>query len=280
MILLKNVPADVSPFAVLTMNNGIGAALIALAFFKRIFRNIHKKDFVHAAVLAAMNVTYNSLMIVALRFMDSAAGSFIISFTLAIIPVMLIVMGRNVTKSNLAGMALITLGIIAALKVGFDDMDIRGPLIMLAVCLIRAFYIIKMNDFAKTSDAAVLSVLIGAMVTVLAFAIWFVMQPGTFFALSYSKEMLSSVFMDGYLICGYAVFVNLAAQKYASTTTCSAIYSFQIIFAVILAAVVPETLGTTVPITFAKAAGCVLIVAGTLCSELDFLKSDKGEKNA
>ena len=280
MILMKNIPSTVSPFAVLTMTYGIGALLLGTAFFKRLRKGIHKRELIDAAFLSVMSIGYNTLIILAMRFMDSASGSVIISFTLAVIPLMLLVMGRKVTKSNLAGMAVILMGILLAGFSSISSMDIKGPAIMLLVCVIRAFYLIKMNDFAKESDVAVLSVLIDVMVAVISFVIWFVLQPRTFFAVEYSKEMLSSVFMDGYLICGYAAFMNLIAQKYASPATCSVIYSFQIIFGVILAAVIPGILGDSVPITLPKAGGCLLIVGGTLCSELDLFSLGRKEKDA
>lgn len=273
---MKNIPGSVSPFAVLAMTNGIGSLLLGTVFLKKIKKMVHKEDFIYAFILATMNVLYNAMIIIALRYMDSATGSVIISFTLAIIPIMMIFMGRKITSSNLVGMAIIMAGIIAAGNVNFDTASLKGPLIMTAVCFIRAFYIIKMNDFAKKSDSVVLTVLIGIMVTLISFTIWFITQPKTFFAIEYSNEMLASVFMEGYFICGYAVLLNISAQKYASPATCSAIYSLEIIFAVILSAIIPEMLGEAVPITASKAVGCVLIVCGAIFSELDIMSRLKG----
>ena len=280
MILMKNIPSDISPFAVLTMTNGIGALLLGAAFFNKVRKGIRTREVFRALVLSVLNIVYNSLIILGLRFMDSAAGSVFISFTLAVIPIMLLVMGRKVTVSNFAGMAVVSLGIVLAGLGSIGTMDIKGPAIMLAVCVTRAFYIIKMNDFAKDSDPGVLAVLINISVAVISFALWFAVQPGTFRVIGYSDEMLSSIFMDGFLVCGYAAFINLVAQKYASPATCGAIYSFQIIFAVILAAVIPDILGQSVPITLPKAAGCLLIVGGTLCSELDLFRAGRRKKNA
>ena len=283
IVLMKNIPGSISPFATLAMTNGIGSLLLGAVFFKRIKAMMHRRDLLYALILAAMNVLYNALIIVALKYMDSATGSVIISFTLALIPIMMVVMGRKITSSNIIGMVIVMAGVVAAGNVSLDAAGMTGPVIMIAVCFIRAFYIIKMNDFAKKSDAAVLTVLIGFMVTVISFVIWFIIQPGTFFAIEYSQEMLASVFMEGYFICGYAVLLNISAQKYASPATCSAIYSFQIIFAVILSAIIPEMLGEAVPITAEKAVGCVLIVCGAIFSELDImarLRKGKGDTNA
>lgn len=278
IVLMKNIPDSISPFAVLTITNGIGSILLCAVFFKYIKKNIRKKDFLYVFVLSAMNILYNSLIIIALRYMDSATGSFIISFTLVLIPLMMLIMGRKITLDNIIGIAIVALGIIMARTVSLNGLNYVGMVIMIAVCFIRAFYIIKMNDFSKVSDSVVLTVFIGIMVTVISFVLWFIVQPKTFFAIEYSKDMLASVFMDGYFICGYAVLLNITAQKYASPATCSAIYSFQIVFAVIFSAIIPEMLGESIPITVEKAIGCALIVIGAIISELNVATRLKGGK--
>lgn len=88
IVLMKNIPDSISPFAVLTITNCIGSILLCAVFFKYIKKNIRKKDFLYAFVLSAMNILYNSLIIIALRYIDSATGSFIISFTLVLISLM------------------------------------------------------------------------------------------------------------------------------------------------------------------------------------------------
>lgn len=270
MIFLKNIPAEVSSFAVLAMSNGIGTLILSIVFFKHIKNNIKKVYLLYGVTLAAMNILYNSLIMYSLKFIDSATGSFLISLTIGVIPLLMIFMKRKVTRNNIIGIILIVLGIVLSRDMSSGNGRLAGTAIMLIVCFIRAYYIIKMNDFAKNSDSAVLSVAVGGFVAVISFILWFIVQPKTFFALEYNNAMLSSVFTEGYFICGYAVLINIIAQKYASPTSCSAIYSLQVVFAIIFAAVIPEILGEKTPLTPLRIFACVIIVVGALISEIDF----------
>lgn len=271
MILMKNIPTDVSAFAVLTMTNGIGSIILAMLFAKHIKNNIRKDNLIYAAILAIMNVFYNLLTIYALKFIDSATGSFLISFTIAMVPILMVLMKRKVTKSNVLGIIIMTFGIIISCNISLNREGVKGIVVMLIVCIIRALYIIKMNDYAKKEDSSVLTVLIVSIVAIISFILWFIIEPKTFFALTYSNPMLSSIFADGYFICGYAVLINMIAQKYATPANCSAIYSFQIVFAIILSAVVPDILGDSIALTVPKVIACIVIVIGALISEVDFI---------
>lgn len=282
MILLKNIPSEVPTFAVLTMTNGIGSLILGSIFFKHIRRVCSKRLLLYALSLAIMNISYNTLIIYSLHFLNSSTASFIISMTIAILPIMLFIMGRKVTKSNVLGIIVIVLGLLFASEIEVNKDSILGIGVMLTACVIRALYLIKTNDYAKISDSAALTVSTISIVSIISFFLWFVIRPKTFFSLNYSKAMLSSIFSDGYFICAYAVLLNMIAQKYASPASCSSIYALQIIFSAILAAIIPDILGTAVPFTLIRVIGCITIVFGTMISELDLLsilnkRINKGE---
>lgn len=281
MILMKNIPPEVPIFAVLTMTNGIGSIILTIVFVKHVIKNICIKYLIYALILASINILYNSLIMCALKFIDSATGSFLISFTIVAVPIIMILMKRKVGLNNILGIIILTSGIAVYRNISLTDGSGKGIVIMLIVCIVRAFYIIKMNDFAKKSDPSTLTILTVSIVSIISFILWFIIQPKTFFALEYSNPMLSSIFTDGYFICGYAVLINMIAQKYASPTTCNAIYSFQIVFAIILSAVIPDVLGDRVALTIPSVISCFMIVTGALISEINFIdvfKNKRGNK--
>lgn len=269
MIFMKNIPPNISPFAILTMTNGIGAIILGTIFLKKIRKLLNKKILIYSIILSFMNILYNVLILYCLRFLNSASASFFISMTIAVIPIILFFMKRKVTKSNIAGIIIIIFGVVFTSEIKLSKGAVTGILIMIVVCFIRAFYLIKMNDFAKISDSAVLTISTITLVSLISFIIWFILEPKTFFSLTYSKPMISSIFSDGYFICAYAAFLNMIAQKYASPSTCSSIYAFQVIFSTVLSSIIPEMLGEKIPITFIHTIGCIVIFFGTIISEIN-----------
>ncbi len=74
-------------------------------------------------------------------------------------------------------------------------------------------------------------------------------EPRTVFALSYSTEMLSSIFVYSYFICAFATVMNIFAQKQASARTASVIYSLEIVFSTIFSATLPPILVDRITLT-------------------------------
>lgn len=87
---------------------------------------------------------------------------------------------------------------------------------MLVGCVVRAVFIVKLNDFAKEHDAVAISVNISMFVAVFSFIIWFAIQPSTFAALPWSGTIVASLFIYAYFIIAFAQTLNIFAQKRAT----------------------------------------------------------------
>jgi len=187
-----------------------------------------------------------------------------------VLPVILLTMRKTVTKKTWVSVALALAGIVIALGPNMAGMQLTGILIMLIGCIVRAVFIVKLNDYAKEHDAVTLSVFISAVVAVLSFIIWFIMQPGTFAEIPWSGAIIASLFIYSYFIIAFAQTLNIFAQKRATAAGATIIYSLEIAFSLIWSAVLPETLvDRSIPSPL-QIIGALLIVTGSMIEIFDF----------
>ncbi len=273
VIIYACIPDDILPFATTAITNAIAALILAACFWKRLkaeWKRASKKLLLRCLLLGALNCVYNTLYLYGLDYLDVSTGAFTLSMTIVVLPVVLLTMRKTVTKKTWLSVALALSGIAVALGSNIAGMQASGLLIMLLGCIVRAVFIVKLNDFAKEHDAVSLSVFISAFVAVISFAIWFVFQPATFGAIPWSGTLIASLFIYAYFIIAFAQTLNIFAQKRATATGATIIYSLEIAFSLIWGAVLPETLVERVIPSPLQIVGALLIVAGSMVEIVDF----------
>lgn len=279
VIIYACIPDDILPFATTAITNAIAAIILAACFFKRLkteLKRSSKKLLLRCLLLGAMNCAYNTLYLQGLDYFDVSSGAFTFSMTIVVLPVILITMKKTVNKKTWISAVLVLIGILIALGSTFAKTQILGILIMLIGCIIRAVFIVKLNDFAKEHDAVTLSVFISVFVTVISFIIWFILQPSTFGAIPWSGTIIASLFIYAYFIIAFAQTLNIFAQKRATAAGATIIYSLEIAFSLIWGAVLPDTLvDRVIPSPF-QIIGALLIVAGSLIEIFDFSGKRRG----
>lgn len=280
VIIYACIPDDILPFATTAITNAIAAVILAACFFKRLkteLRRSSKKLLLRCLLLGAMNCVYNSLYLYGLNYLDVSTGAFTLSMTIVVLPVVLLTMRKTVSKKTWLSVALALSGIVIALGSNLAGMHIGGVLFMLLGCIVRAVFIVRLNDYAKEHDAVTLSVFISVFVAVISFVIWFILQPATFSAIPWSGTIIASLFIYAYFIIAFAQTLNIFAQKRATAAGATIIYSLEIAFSLIWGAVLPENLVERVIPSPLQMVGALLIVAGSMVEILDF--SDKRRVN-
>lgn len=273
VIIFACIPDDILPFATTAITNAIAAVILAACFFKRIkteLKRSSKKLLLRCLMLGALNCTYNTLYLYGLDYLDVSTGAFTFSMTIVVLPVVLLTMRKTVTKKTWLSVALALSGIVIALGSDLANLQNAGILIMLAGCIIRAVFIVKLNDYAKENDAVTLSTFISAVVAVISYVIWIAFQPATFGAIPWSGTIIASLFIYSYFIIAFAQTLNIFAQKRATAAGATIIYSLEIAFSLIWGAVLPDTLVDRVIPTPLQIVGALLIVAGSMIEILDF----------
>ena len=273
VIIFSCIPDSVLPFATTFICNAIATVVLAACFFKRIKREMSKsskKILLKCLLLGVLNCTYNALFMYGLKSFDVSTGAFTFSMTVVVLPVVLITMRKTVGAKTWISVALVLSGIVIALGGSLTQIPYAGLLFMLLGCIIRSVFIVKLNDFAREHDSITLSVFISAFVAVICFVIWFVLQPSTFATIPWSSTIIASLFIHAYFIVAFAQTLNIFAQRRATATESTIIYSLEIVFSLIWGAVLPENLvDRAIPTPF-HIIGAVLIVAGSLVEIIEF----------
>ena len=282
VVIFSCIPDNVLPFATTFICNAIASVVLLACFFKRIKNEITKsgkKIILRCMLLGALNCGYNVLYLYGLNFFDVSTGAFTFSMTVVVLPVVLITMRKFVGAKTWVSVVLVLAGISCALGGNIKSIHPVGLLLMFLGCIVRAVFIVKLNDFAKEHDSIPLSAFVSVFVAVFSFIIWFVLQPETFSAIPWSSTIVASLFIHAYFIIAFAQTLNIFAQKRATAAEATIIYTLEIVFSLIWGAVLPETLiDRAIPTPF-QIAGALLIVLGSIVEIVEF-KGKRGIKNA
>lgn len=281
VIIFSCIPDNVLPFATTFICNAIASVILAVCFFKRVKKEIStsgKKTLLRCLLLGLLNCGYNVLYLYGLNDFDVSTGAFTFSMTVVVLPVVLITMRKTVGAKTWASVVLVLVGIVVALGGNIASVPPLGLLLMFMGCVVRAVFIVKLNEYAKEHDAVSLSVFISVFVAVISFVIWLVLQPNTFAEIPWSGTIIASLFIHAYFIVAFAQTLNIFAQKRATATEATIIYTLEIVFSLIWGAVLPETLIERVVPTPFHIIGALLIVAGSIIEIVEF-KGNRRLKN-
>ena len=273
VIIFSCIPDGILPFATTVITSGIASVILSVCFFRRIKQEMArsgKKLLLRCLLLGVVKTAYDILFLYGLNYFDVSTGAFTFCITVVVLPVILLTMKRDVSKKTWASVILVLAGIACALGGTLVHAQFLGLLIMFIGCTVRAFFIVKLNDFAREHDSVTLSTFISIFVSVFSFIIWFALQPSTFSAIPWSGTIVASLFIYAYFIVAFAQTLNIFAQRRATATEATIIYALEIVFSLIWGAVLPETLiERTIPTAF-QIIGAVLIVAGSVIEIVDF----------
>ena len=273
VIIFACIPDTVVPFATTAITSLIGAALLFFCFFRRITSAVKKsgkKILLTGLLLSVLNCGYNVLYQYGLKEFDVSTGAFTISMTVVILPVILLMMRRqNVGKKTWSSAIFVLVGIVVSYRGRIGSLNIPGLLVLIGGCIVRAVYIIKLNEVARQYDPVSISALIAAFVGVISFVIWFVLQPSTFAAIEWNSQIIASLCIHAYFIVMFAQTINIFAQRNATPAAATIIYSMEIIFSLIWGMTMPSTIVTPVTPDVFMVIGAAFIVLGNLWEIVD-----------
>ncbi|MBR2280907.1 MAG: DMT family transporter [Ruminococcus sp.] len=275
VVIFACIPDSVLPFATTCITSFIGAALLFLCFFKRIISSIKKDGFKlirSCLLLSVLDCSYNVMYIYGLNDFDVSTGAFTLSMTAVVLPVILIMRKENVDLKTWISAGLVLAGIMFALARNLFNISIAGFLLIFIGCIIRAFFIVRLNHFAKKYDAISIAFTYTLPVGVISFIIWSFLQPETFAAIPWNREVIASLFIYSYFVVALAKSLNIFAQKRATPASATIIYSCEIIFSLIWGMTLPESLIDPASPDAFTFIGVAFIVLGNLVQVADFSK--------
>ncbi len=269
-IFVKNLPADLSPFAYMTMTSGLAFVILAIVFFTKL-RELKGRVLLRSAVLAAIvcfNLVFERLGV---SRIPASTASFVASLSIVFVPLFLLPLKKKPTKNNMLGIPFILAGLVLTSGVHRGAPLEPGVLYMVAACIFMAVYVIVVDNFTKDDDPLLLGIGQMLWVGVIAFLLWCLEDPRTFFALTYTNEMLASIFLLAFFARAYAYIMLMYGQRYANPISVTVIASTEPVVTMALALMIPDTFGQTESFTLAKLIGGILIVVGAICAGTSFL---------
>jgi len=267
VVLLSVLPEGLNPFATTCITSLIGATLLAMCFAKRIASALKSDGAVlvkRIVFLSLLNASYNVLIEIGLEDFDLSVGAFTFSMVAVILPVLMLVMRRGVSMRAWIAALLVFSGIVVAAWPALSTINLNGLGIVLASCLARALYIVKLSDYVREHDPVTLSAGISANNAIVTFIPWLFIEPLTFGALPWSAQFIAILVIYSYFIVAFATVLNTFAQRRTTPTQATIIYATEIIFSIIWAACLPEFFGERMTITPFIITGCALIVLGNI----------------
>lgn len=273
VIIFACIPDSVSPFATTSITFLVGGGLLLLTFFRRIVAGLKtdtRKQLLRCLALSAVNSAYNTMYQFGLEGFDVSIGAFTLSLTVVALPIIMVVQRSNVEQSTWLSTVLVLVGICIPLTGMLTRSQLPGLGIIAAGCVMRAFYIIRLNQYAREHDPIVLSTLICLSGGVLSFLCWLAVDPRTFWGIPWSPAVIASLAIYSYFVVALTITLNLFAQRRATPANSAIIYSLEIIFSVLWGAVLPASLIDPVQPTPRLLAGMLFVVLGNLIVIVDF----------
>ncbi|MGN0349419.1 MAG: DMT family transporter [Roseburia sp.] len=275
-IFIKDLPSDLSSYAYLTLTAGI-AGVILLAVFHRSLRNLNKQTILRGIVLAALIAGNMLLEKMGLMHISSSTASFLASLNIMIVPMILLLLRKFPTKNNVLGIVIILGGLAISNGVSLTGGSLIGTLYMLGACVLMSLYTVAAAEFTKKSDPLLLSVLQICFSAIIGFILWFFEDPSTFASITWSKRMLSSIFILAFFSKAYAYIMLMYAEKYADAISVTVIASTEPVVTLTLALLIPNMQGETETFSARALAGAIVIALGAIVAGSNFL-SDKKSK--
>lgn len=271
-IFIKDLPSDLSSFAYLTLTTGIAGIILVAVFWKKL-KQFDGKTLLRGVILALMMTGELLAEKGGLSYLPSSNASFIASLNILFVPLLLLLIRVRPTRNHVAGIAVILFGL--ALTSGFSLSGFlnRGTVFMTAACLIMAVYTISASSFTKKSDPLLLGISQICFTAVIGFVLWFIQTPTTFASLSYSREMLSSIFMLAFFSKAYAYIMLMYSQRYTSAISVTIIASTEPVVTLTLALLIPNSFGQTESFQIQSLLGALCIAFGAVIAGTNFLST-------
>lgn len=279
-IFIKNLPESFSSYAYLTITTGIAAVLMAAIFFRQL-RNITRstclKGFLLSLILSANLLAEKK----GISMLQPANASFLAALSIIIVPALLLLLRNRPTRNQLLGAGIILAGLCVSTRFSLQELSNTGSVYMLGGCICSAVYTIAADRYAKEEDPLLICIVQMGSTALIGYFLWIREEPSTFMSITYTRELLSNLFILAFFAKAYAYTVLMFSQRYADAVSVTVIASTEPVVTLALSVLLPAAYGGMQEPDAASAAGALIIAAGAVAAGLNFMEkknSGKGEK--
>lgn len=258
-VAIKNALAAVTPFNFIFVRFVISFLLVALIFVKRLKR-LNPETVAAGSLIGSFLYLAYVFQTCGLKYTTASNAGFITGFSVVLVPVFSsLILRKKPSVESAAGVALAVCGLALLSYNGVSSMN-RGDILVFFCALAVACHILSTGYYAGKHDTILLTVV----------------QIGTVMVLSFISALVSDevsipsegVVWSALLVCSVfatvgAYLVQTSMQRFTSSTHTALIFSGEPVFAGIFGYfLLGEIPGP------AAVAGCILILAGMVVSEL------------
>ena len=273
-IFIKDIPQEFSAYAYLALTSGT-AGIILAAVFHKIFRKMDKATLLRGSVLAILitgNIVFEKL---GLDHLPASAVSAIASLNIVIVPLILVFKRQFPTRNNLAGIAVIIIGLVVSGRMSLQGGNFVGFLYVLASCIMMSLYTVLAADYTKKSDPLLLTVLQLCITAVIGLILWLATDTKSVFTIEWTAEVVSYIVIIAFFSKAYAYIMLMYAEKYADAISVTVVAATEPVVTLLLALVIPSTQGNTELFSARSLIGAFIIMAGAIIAGTGFLSKKK-----
>ncbi|MBO5032729.1 MAG: DMT family transporter [Lachnospiraceae bacterium] len=262
-IFIRNLPEEFSSYAYLALTCGIAAAVMAVIFAKR-FRQMTagtcRRGFLLSIILSANLLLEKK----GIAMMEAANASFLASLTILMVPLLQLFLHQKLSRNHMAGAGVILLGLCVSNGFDITGFCTVGTGYMLGACFCSSVYTIAADRYAKQDDPLVICIVQMTFTAVTGFILWRLESPQALREITFTKELLSNIFILAFFTKAYAYIALMFSQKYTDALRVTVIASTEPIVTLLLSLLLPAAYGGGGDFRYESLAGAVLIAAGAV----------------
>lgn len=278
-VFIKSLPPDLSAFAYLTVTTGIAAVILSIVFWGRL-KQIHLSTIKASLVLSAL-LTVNLLAEKqGIALLPASNASFLAALTILVVPLLMLLLHKKPSKANLLGALIIVGGLILTNRFSLSAFMSTGTAYMLFACLASAVYIIAADRITKQENPFLIGVCQMIFTALFGFILWLFENPATFASVTYTRELLSTVFILAFFTKAYAYIILMFSQKYANPMSVTIIAATEPVVTLFLAVLIPVAYGASEALSAFSLIGALIIAFGAVVASGSFVRTGLGSRVA
>ena len=273
-LFIKEIPEEVSAYAYVTLTSGVAALILSVAF-RKLFRLMDRAALLRGVILGALitgNILFEKL---GLDILPASTVSALAALNIVIVPLILIFRKQFPSRNNLAGIAIILVGLYLSGKFITEGGGLLGIVWTLLSCVMMSMYTVLAADYTRKSDPLLLTVLQLWVTAAVGLAMWLFTDIGSFSRITWSAETLSYIMIIAFFSKAYAYVMLMYTEKYADAISVTVIATTEPIVTLGLAVLIPSTLSSAEIFTFRSLMGALIIAVGAVVAGTDFLSRRK-----
>jgi len=275
-IFIKSLPPELSSFAYLTLTTGIAAVILTIVFWRQMKQV--KLSTVKSSFFLSILLTISLLVEKqGISLLPASNASFLAALTILIVPFLMLLLRRKPTINNIAGAAIIMIGLFLTSRFVLSAFINKGSLFMLIGCLCSSVYIISADRFTKQESPLLIGVVQMIFTALFGFVLWLIEEPTTFMSVNYTKELLSSIFILAFFTKAYAYIILMFSQKYSNPISVTIISSTEPVVTLMLAILIPAAFGAKESLNIFSLLGALAIALGAVVAGSSFIKAKKND---